>query len=129
MRYPLAGLDIDRYGDIFQGYFIEAVAKHLGGAVRFGTPLANHRRNTHNYMNYAWGEWACIQALEEILPWITSTKLSGSTPIEVYDSLSRGLEDHVETLTGKFWTDAVKAYFHQMGYYMRQWNETCRVLS
>ncbi len=128
MRYPLGGLDIDRYGDIFQGYFVQAVAKNLGGAVRFGTPLANHRRNTHNYMNDAWGEWACIQALEDLLPWITSAKLSGSDPIEAYASLATLLEEHVETLSGKFWTDAVRAYFHQMGFYMRKWCEVCQRL-
>jgi len=128
MRYPLGGLDIDRYGDIFQGYFIQAVAKHLNGNIRFGTPLANHRRNSHNYMNDAWGEWACIQALEDLLPWLTTVTLSGSSAIEAYDSLSHALEDQVESMSGKFWTDAVKAYFHQMGFYMRKWNQTCRGL-
>lgn len=127
MRYPLGGIDIDRYGDIFQGYWIEAVAKHLGSAVRFGTPLANHRRNAHHYMNDAWGEWACIQALEDLLPWLTtSCTLSGSTPIDAYESLGDALENHVESLSGKFWTDSVKAYFHQMAYYMGRWNEACR---
>ena len=129
MRYPLGGLDIDRYGDIFQGYFIQAVAKHLGGTARFGTPVAEHRRNSHNYMNDAWGEWACIQALEDLLPWLTSAKLSGSTALDAYDSLTYLLEDQAENMTGKFWNDAVKAYFHQMAFHMRKWNAACRSLS
>ncbi len=125
MRYPLGGLDIDRYGDIFQGYFLQACAKHLGGLVRVGTPLAEHRRNSHNYMNDAWGEWACIQALEDLLPWLTQVRLSGSTYSEAFTSLSHAMEEKVETMTGKFWNDAVKAYFHQMAYHMRKWAEVC----
>ena len=30
MGYPLGGLNLDRYSDIFSGYFAEACAKHLG---------------------------------------------------------------------------------------------------
>ena len=126
MRYPLGGLDIDRYGDIFQGYFVQACTKHLGGLVRVGTPLAEHRRNSHNYMNDAWGEWACIQALEDLLPWLTKeAKLSGKTYPETFISLSQVMQEKVETMTGKFWSDAVKAYFHQMAYHMRKWATVC----
>jgi hypothetical protein len=125
MRYPLGGLDIDRYGDIFQGYFVQACAKHLGGLVRVGTPLAEHRRNSHNYMHDAWGEWACIQALEDLLPWLIEVRLSGNNYPETFTSLSHALEEKVETMTGKFWTDAVKAYFHQMAYQMRTWATVC----
>jgi len=129
MRYPLGGIDIDRYGDIFQGYFVQACSKHLGGLVRVGTPLALHRRNAHNYMNDAWGEWACIQALEDLLPWLTTeAKLDGKNYIEAYESLSYQIEDKVEKITGKFWNDAVKAYFHQMGFYMRKWTKVCSSL-
>ncbi len=129
MKYPLGGLDIDRYGDIFQGYFVQAIVKHLGGGIRFGSPVANHRRNAHNYMNDAWGEWACIQALEDILPWLTTQNvLSGSSSVEAYDSLAYHLETHVESLKGKLWSDAAKAYFHQMAFYMRTWSRTCRTV-
>src|SRR3712207_9514532 len=30
MGYPLAGLPIDRYGDIFSGYLSQACVKHMG---------------------------------------------------------------------------------------------------
>lgn len=38
MGYRHNGQVIDRYADIFSGYFVQACAKHLGHAVRFGTP-------------------------------------------------------------------------------------------
>jgi hypothetical protein len=131
MRYPLlGGLLIDRYGDIFSGYFSQACMRHLGGAVRIGSPLANHLRNSHNYMSDAVGELACIVVLEDLLAWLTTeARLSGKSYVETYTSLSFVLEDVVETFRGKFWNDATRAYFHQIAYCMRMWAETCQRLT
>jgi hypothetical protein len=131
MRYPLlGGLLIDRYGDIFSGYFSQACMRHLGGSLRIGSPLANHLRNSHNYMSDALGELACIVVLEDLLAWITKeVKLSGNSYVEAYTSLSFMLEDVVETFKGKFWNDATRAYFHQIAYCMRNWAETCKRLT
>jgi len=127
MGYPLAGMPIDRYGDIFSGYFVGACARHLGAAIRVGTPVAEHRRNSHNYMKDAANELACIMVLEDLLPWLTEqAKLSGTTYPEVYLSLACGIEDVVEHFSGGIWTDATRAYFHQMAYCMRQWANVCR---
>jgi hypothetical protein len=126
MRYPLGGNPIDRYGDIFSGYFSQVCVKHVGGAVRFGTPLTDHSRNTHNYLNDATDEWACILVLEDFLPWLTQeAKLAGSTCRELYTSLSYAIEDAVESFSGRIWTDATRAYFHQMAYHMRLWTAAC----
>lgn len=127
MTYPLAGIPIDRYGDIFSGYFVQACAKHLGGSIRVGTPVADHKRNSHNYMNDAANELACIMVLENLLPWLTEqAKLSGSTYSEAYLSLSYQIEDAVEHFSGKIWTDATRGYFHQMAYCMQEWVKACR---
>lgn len=127
MRYPLGGTAIDRYGDIFSGYFSQVCVKHVGGAVRFGTPLADHSRNSHNYLNDATDEWACILVLEDFLPWLTQeAQLAGSTYTELYTSLSHAIEDAVECFSGRIWTDATRAYFHQMAYHMRQWTAVCQ---
>lgn len=128
MGYPLAGLAIDRYGDVFAGYFLEACSKHLGGAVRFGTPIVDHRRSSHQYLGDATREWACILVLEDLLPWLTQARLSGSSYTESYDSLGCALEDAVEGFQGSIWTDTARAYFHQMAYSMRTWNKACRTI-
>jgi hypothetical protein len=127
MRYPLIGVPIDRYGDIFSGYFSQACVKHLGGNVHVGTPIAEHKRNSHNYLNDASNEWSCILVLEDMLHWLTEeSKLSGSTYAETYTSLSYVIEDAVEKFQGKIWTDATRGYFHQMGYCMRKWVSACK---
>jgi hypothetical protein len=125
MRHAIAGVPIDRYGDIFSGYFAQACVKHLGGSVRVGTPVAAHKRNRHNYLTDATNEWACILVLEDLLPWLREAKLCGSSYSDSYLSLSHAMEDVVEQLKGTVWTDMARGYFHQMGYYMRAWLKAC----
>jgi len=126
MGYPLAGMPIDRYGDIFSGYFVQACCRHLGGYVRVGTPVAEHKRNSHNYMKDAMNEWACIQLSEDLIPWLMEARLEGSTYTDAFRSLSFAIEDAVETFHGSIWTAPTRGYFHQMAYYMRTWLEACR---
>jgi len=128
MGYPLAGTPIDRYGDIFSGYFSQACVRHLGYKVRVGSPLAEHRRNSHNYMRDAANEFACIWALEDITQWLIDAKLEGSNYGEAYASLADKLEDAVESFSGTIWNQATRGYFHQTAYLMRRWIAACRQL-
>lgn len=121
MGYPISGMPIDRYGDILSGYFVQACAKHLGGLVRVGTPVAEHRRNSHNYMRDAMAEWGCIAALEDLLPWLTGAPLEGSTYAEAFSALSYAMQDAVMRMEGANWTDVTRAYFHHIAHHMRVW--------
>jgi hypothetical protein len=126
MGYPISGMPVDRYGDIFSGYFAQACVKSMGGLVRVGTPIADHRRNTHNYMKDATNEWACILTLEDLLPWLLEFRPGGASYMDCYRALSYGMEDAVERFAGSTWTDVTRGYFHQVAYYMRLWLEACR---
>ncbi len=128
MGYPLAGLPIDRYGDIFSGYFSQACVRYLGHAIRVGTPVAEHRRNTHNYVKDALNELACIVVLEDLLPWLHEVKLEGSTYCETYVALSHRIEDVLASFSGQIWSDAARGYFHHMCYCMREWTKVCQRL-
>lgn len=126
MGYPLSGVRIDRFGDILSGYFTLACARHLGHAVRFGDPIADHRRNSHNYISDATNEWACAVLMEDFIRWLTEeARLSGNTYAEAYVSLSAAIEDAVERFHGTFWNDASRGFFHQMAYLMRRWASVC----
>jgi hypothetical protein len=129
MGYPISGIPIDRYGDIFSGYFMQACVKHLGGAIRFGSPYAEHRRNNHNYIRDAINEIACIALLEDLLPWLREAKLSGNSYTEAFTSLSHQMEEAVERFRGGIWTDATRGYFHQAAFYMRWWLQACSHLT
>ena len=129
MKYPLAGIEIDRYGDIFSGYLSQACVRAVGGYVRFGTPMVNHIRNSHNYLNDAFNELACVMVLEDLLQWLTTDyQFTESNYVDAYISLSSALQDQVEKFEGKIWTDGTRGYFHQMAHYMRQWAKTSKNL-
>ncbi len=128
MGYAVNGAAVDRYGDIFSGYFAQACAKHLGWAVRFGAPVADHRRNSHNYFRDAAAEWLAIQVIEDLAPWLRTARLSGSSPCETYASLAAALDDAAECFRGAVWTDSTRGFLHQMAHYMREWLAACRTI-
>jgi hypothetical protein len=125
MGYPLAGMPIDRYGDIFSGYLVQACVRHLGHGTRVGTPIADHRRNTHNYLRDMMAEAACIAVLEDFTDWLSQAELQGSSYSETYRALAEAIDDQVEQFSGSIWNDETRGYFHQMTYCMRQWVRTC----
>jgi hypothetical protein len=128
MGYPLAGLPIDRYGDIFSGYLSQACVRHMGDRIRVGTPVADHKRNAHNYIRDLAGELACIMVLEPILEWLPEAKLEGRTYADTYLSLADAIDQQVVQFQGQIWNDATRGYFHQMSYCMRQWVKACRMI-
>jgi hypothetical protein len=51
MGHEVPGGKIQRYGDIWGGYFLQAVMRGTPYYVSFGRPLVEHRRNPHNYVD------------------------------------------------------------------------------
>lgn len=41
--------EFDRFDDIWNGLFIQAIAHHLGDHITFGLPMVQHLRNVHDY--------------------------------------------------------------------------------
>lgn len=119
------GMQIDRYGDIFSGYFSQACARHLGHSIRAGTPVAEHRRNAHRHLRDATEELPGIWVLEDLLPWLMDVRLDGETYAEAYLSLSLQLEDSLSRFSGFIWTDSTRDYFHSMAAAMRAWVAAC----
>jgi Reversibly glycosylated polypeptide len=128
MGLPLSGMRIDRYGDIFSGYFSQACARSLGHAVRVGTPIATHTRNSHNYLRGATQELACICVLEDLLPWLQEARLEGGDYLEAHVSLSHQMEDAAERFQGFIWTAETRSFFHFTAHHMREWVKACRCI-
>lgn len=51
MGWDVPGGKIQRYGDIWGGYFLQAVIKGTPWHLAFGHPLVDHRRNPHDYVD------------------------------------------------------------------------------
>lgn len=126
MGYAMGGVSIDRYGDIFSGYFVQSCLRHMGHRIRVGSPLAEHRRNSHNFIRDCTQEMPCAWLLEDLAPWLREVKLSGSNYFDTYDALSMALEDAVERFQGSLWNDTTRGYFHRAAYCMREWVKACR---
>jgi hypothetical protein len=128
MGATVAGMKIDRYGDIFSGYFSQACARALGDSVRVGSPVATHARNSHNYLRDATQEMACVCVLEDLLPWLREIPLRGADYGESYCSLADQTEEAAEKFRGFIWTDETRSFFHLSACMMRQWVEACRTI-
>jgi hypothetical protein len=128
MGYPLAGMPIDRYGDIFSGYLSQACIRHMKHRIRVGTPVADHRRNSHNYLRDLASEMACMLAMEAFTEWLHDLKLQGGNYADTYLSLAEAIDQQVQHFSGPIWTDATRGYFHQMTYCMREWVKACRLI-
>ena len=51
MGWDVPGGKIQRYGDIWGGYFLQSVLRETPWVVSFGRPLVDHRRNPHDYVD------------------------------------------------------------------------------
>ena len=121
MGYPVRGLVLDRFGDIFSGYFAQKCAKHLAHAVRVGTPIAEHRRSPHDLVNDLFHELAGIALLEDLAPWLREEKLEGSTYGEVSASLAEHLDQAAERFRGTFWEQGGCAFLRSTADNIRTW--------
>ena len=122
MGYDIGGgLNFDRLGDIYSGYFLQKVCKTLGDAVSFGMPLVTHERNAHNYITDANNEWGCLRTIDEFVEWLSKVELTGSSVNEVYRSLSEGLDDFAASTNFKHMRRSTEGFYHSMAYEMREW--------
>jgi hypothetical protein len=103
-------------GDIFQGYFAQACARHLGHSVRVGTPMVTQVRNPHDLLADLELEFPFCRLLEQLLAWLPTAALEGSTYAATYESLSHALHEAAEDFTGR-----EQGYLHQLAYRMRYW--------
>ena len=76
MGYNVPGGKIQRYGDIWGGYFLHAVLKGTIYHVGFGRPLVSHLRNPHDYVDDLrqeyWGtiltDWLVSELRQKFIP-------------------------------------------------------------
>lgn len=61
MGWPVPGGKIERYDDVWGGYFLQAAMQGSPYYMAFGRPIVEHRRNPHNYLDDLRGEfWGII---------------------------------------------------------------------
>jgi hypothetical protein len=128
MGFSLGGLSIDRYGDILSGYLCQKCVRSRGEWVRVGGPVADHRRTPHNLFKDLYHELAGVVVLEDILPWLIETSLSGSTYPELYAALADLLEERASAHHGFIWDQGGGGFLRQTAEHMRAWLEAVRTI-
>lgn len=121
MGHRLPGGRLDRFGDIFSGYFLQACAKHLGHTVRFGDPLTRHVRNDHALLDDLARELPGMLVLEQLLEWLPRCRLEGADYAAAYRSLSHALDDLPGELERPLRTPEVTGFLHDTACSMRRW--------
>ena len=115
------GTTIDRFGDIWQGYFAKKIIDAMDERITIGTPLADHRRNKHDLLMDMRNEAEGIIITEKLLTWLSDIEIENTRSyadayIELADKLGEGatrLTDnesmlrHIQTLvdTMRAWID------------------------
>jgi hypothetical protein len=129
MGQALRGLKLDRFGDIFSGYFAQVCADAVGDRIRIGSPVADHRRNPHNLLIDLYHELAGIMMLEELGGFFSSDlQLPSDSYANAYRALSHKLQSFAEQQTGFIWTNETSDYFRDVGRTMRVWADVVESL-
>lgn len=121
MGFPVKGMLIDRFGDIWSGYFLQRCAQQLGEVARIGAPVADHRRTTHNLFKDLYQELAGIVLTEEILPWLRELRLSTGTYRDAYAELADAVAEQSDKFTGFLWDEGGREFLRATSSHMKTW--------
>lgn len=127
MAWPVPGGKLDRYGDIWGGYFLLALMRGTRHHVAFGRPLVEHRRNPHNYVDDLRYEfWGMILTdwLLEILR--SSFKPTGSAMPERVLELADFLEAEAIKRLPAWCPAEIAGFLQYTARNLREWSAACR---
>jgi hypothetical protein len=123
MHEPMHGSRLNRFGDIWSGYFVQKCAKTLGYAAAFGAPAVEQVRNDHDLFVDLREEYWGIVLSEHLSEWLTRVRLAGSDYPTVYGDLADRLLEHVRGLAIPAVNSEVISYFEKVRVAMHAWLE------
>ena len=114
--------EMDRYGDIWQGFFAKKCADAVGECVSFGGPLVLHKRNSHNYLADMRKELQGIIINERLVEFLAQLDLKAKSYADAYTQLA----DELPTCP---WGDSrIQEYWTEVAKTMRFWVDACEKL-
>ncbi|MFC1714999.1 hypothetical protein ACFL6S_15125 [Candidatus Poribacteria bacterium] len=129
MGYPVPGGRIERYGDIWGGYFLQTLMSGTPYHICIGHPIVEHRRNPHNYLDDLrhefWGmvltDWMVTQLRESFQP--TSRSI-----VDRVAELSAFLVEVSSTELPNWCPTEVRDFISETAITLELWAEVCRKL-
>lgn len=127
MGVTINGNNIDRYGDIWSGYFVKKVIDHMGDAVSVGGPIVIHNRNPHDLLQDLKQELAGMILTESLVSMVDSIQLTSKTYLDSYKELSEKLKETVQNKNEL--DEETKNYFYHITNSMKIWSDVCETLT
>jgi hypothetical protein len=128
MGHPVGGMKLDRFGDIFSGFFVQKCAQAVGHVVRIGSPVVEHRRSPHNLYKDLWNELAGISILDDMLGFLEASLPNTKNYCEAALILSSKIDNWSQKQTGFLWDDALRDYFLNVSKNIVLWTYACQEL-
>ncbi len=127
MGWDVPGGKLQRYGDIWGGYFLQALIKRSAYHVAFGRPIVEHRRNHHIYIDDLraeyWGmiltDWLVRRLKEEFNP--TRTDF-----VDRVEELSVFLQSEIRPSLPRWCPSEIDGFFEWTGVNLSTWADACR---
>ena len=126
MECKINGLKLDRYGDIWQGYFAKKIIDDLGEGVSVGTPVVSHDRNMHDYLTDLKAEFWGVLLTERIVTWLRQVDIDKSSYIGAYFDLAEKISKDKNIISGEL--KEVNDYLEKLSGYMQIWANVCEKL-
>lgn len=115
------GLIMDRYGDIWAGFFLNKVVAHIGDRIAVGSPLVKHVRNRHDLLRDLQNELWGMVITEYLASHIDGVPLASRTYAGSYAELAESIKG-----IDLYPHAAVHAYLMDLSEAMQIWLEVCR---
>jgi hypothetical protein len=122
------GLRMDRFGDMFQGYFAAMAIAAMGERIAVGPPLVEHGRNVHALGQDLAVELPGMLLLDSMLPFLETPLARPDSYASAYLSIASGLTDWARTAEAPLWRNSLPAWADSTAETMRAWVDACRVL-
>lgn len=129
MGHPVGGMKLDRFGDIFSGFFVQKCVQAVGHRIKVGSPVVEHRRSPHNLYKDLWNELAGMVVIDDMLSLLESPLSPAKDYSEATVELAERIEEWSAKQQGFLWDDALKGYFKNVTHNMKLWVEVCRQLN
>ncbi len=129
MGHPVGGMKLDRFGDIFSGFFVQKCAQAVGHVVRVGDPVVEHRRSPHNLYKDLWNELAGMVVIDDMLPMLETPLPQTQTYSEATTALAEILKEWSSQQQGFLWDEALREYFNNVSSNIKVWIEVCNQLN
>lgn len=124
MHEKMHGSRLNRFGDIWSGYFVQKCAKTLGHVVSFGDPLVSQIRNEHDLLVDLREEYWGIRFSEGISEWLTGVELTCGDYGSLLGELADKLLVHVRGWEHPDVNEEVKGYFEKVNRCVHGWLAT-----